>query len=178
MIMLRNEGWSTGRGGGFLFGRNGSGCRDEFRSLLLEVGGFGRGASKVCLSEVGGTCGWGGVDIGDPGGAANRIGFDRSISVELELHDGVLGDSRRLASIEAIDFPGSLGEWVGPGLFFPDRSVGVFAPLVTVTVTFPERGLLGGGVEVEVATDLSRDGGSAGIVFTQELPSAKERGHQ
>ena len=166
------------KGRWLLFGWDGRLCGNQFRSLLLEVGGFGGGASKVCLSKVGGKCGWSGVDIGDPGGAANRIGFDRSISVELELHDGVLGDSRRLASIEAIDFPGSLGEWVGSGFFFPDRSVGVFAPLVAVAIAFPEGGLFGGGVEVEVAAHLSRDGGSAGIVFTQELPGAKERGHQ
>ena len=161
-----------------LFRKSGRRGWDQFWSLLLEIGGFGGGASKVCLSKVGGKCRWGGVNVRDPRSAPNRIGFYSSISVELELHDGVLGDSRRLASIEAIDFPGSLGEWVGPGLFFPDRSVSVFAPLVAVAIAFPEGGLFGGGVEVEVAADLSWGGGSAGIVFTQKLPSAKERGHQ
>jgi len=161
-----------------LFRKSGRRGWDQFWSLLLEIGGFGGGASKVCLSKVGGKCRWGGVNVRDPRSAPNRIGFYSSISVELELHDRVLGNSRGLPSIEAINFPGSLGEWVGPCFFFPDSSVGVFAPLVTVAVAFPERGLLGGGVEVEVATDLSWGGGSSGVVFTQQLPSAKDRGEQ
>ena len=103
--MLRNGGWSTGRGGDFLFWRYGSRYRDEFGSLLLEVGGFGRGASKVCLSKVGGKCGWGGVDIGDPGGAPYGFRFYRPIGVQLKLNDGILADAGGLASIEAINFP-------------------------------------------------------------------------
>lgn len=161
-----------------LFRKSGRRGWDQFWSLLLEVGGFGGGASKVCLSKVGGKCRWGGVNVRDPRSAPNRIGFYCSIAVELELHDRVLGNSRGLPSIEAINFPRSLGEWVGPCFFFPDSSVGVFAPLVTVAVAFPERGIFGGGVEVEVATDLSWDGGGTGIVFPQQLPSAKDRGEQ
>ena len=88
-----------------LFGRGGGLCGDQFRSLLLEVGGFGGGAAKVCLAKVGGKGGWGGVDLGNPAGAANRFGFHRSIGVELELNDRVLADSGRLAVVESIDFP-------------------------------------------------------------------------
>ena len=100
------------KGRWLLFGRNRSGCRDEFRSLLLEVGGFGGGASKVCLSKVGGKCRWGGVDIGDPGGAAYGSGFYRAIGVQLELNNRILADAGGLASIEAINFPRAFFEGI------------------------------------------------------------------
>ena len=69
-------------------------------------------------------------------------------------------------------------ERVCAGFFFPNGAVDVLAPLVPVAVAFPESGLLGGAVEVEVATDLSWDGRSAGIVFTEELSCADKRGQE
>ena len=87
-------------------------------------------------------------------------------------------DGSNFCAIKAIDFPRRFIKRIAACFFFPDGSVGIFSPLVAVAVAFPERGLLGGGVEVEVATDLSWDGGGTGIVFTQQLPGAKDRGEQ
>ena len=164
------------KGRWLLFGRDGGLCGNQFRSLLLEVGGFGRGASKVCLSKVGGKCGWGGVDIGDPGGATYGFRFYRPIGVQLKLNDGILADAGGLPAIEAINFPRAFFKGIRTGLFFPDRSVGVFAPLVAVAIAFPEGGLFGGGVEVKVAAHLSWDGGGTGVVFTEEFSCRKNRG--
>jgi len=164
------------KGRWLLFGWYGRLRGNQFRSLLLEVGGFGRGASKVCLSKVGGKCGWSGVDIGDPRGASYGFGFYRPIGVQLKLNDGILADAGGLPAIEAINFPRAFFKGIRTGLFFPDRSKSVFAPLVSVAVVFPEGGLLGGAVEVEIAPDLSWDGGSAGIVFTKEFSCRKNRG--
>ena len=93
------------KGWWLLFGWDGRLCGNQFRSLLLEVGGFGRGASKVRLSKVGGKCGWGGVDIGDPGGATYGVRFHRPIGVQLKLNDRILADAGGLPAIKAINFP-------------------------------------------------------------------------
>ena len=93
------------KGRWLLFGWDGRLCGNQFRSLLLEVGGFGRRASKVCLSKVGGKCRWGGVDIGDPGGAPYGFRFYRPIGVQLKLDDRILADAGGLPAIEAINFP-------------------------------------------------------------------------
>ncbi len=125
---------------------------------------------------MGGKCRWGGVDIGDPGGAPYGFRFYRPIGVQLKLNDRILADASGLPAIEAINFPRAFFKGIRTGLFFPDRSKSVFAPLVSVAVIFPEGGLLGGGVEVEVTPDLSWYGGGTGIVFTKEFSCRKNRG--
>ena len=159
------------KGRGLLFGWDGRLCGNQFRSLLLEVSGFGRGASKVCLSKVGGKCGWGGVDIGDPGGATYGFRFYRPIGVQLKLNDRILADAGGLASIEAINFPRAFFKGIRTGLFFPDGPESVFSPLGSVAVIFPERRILGYSLKVEIAAERTACGGGARIVFEQEFPS-------
>ena len=156
-----------------LFGRGGGLCGDQFRSLLLEVGGFGGGVAKVRLAKVGGKGGWGGVDLGNPAGTADRFGFDRSVGVELELNDRVLSDACGLAVIEAVDLPGTLVKGVESRLFFPDRTVGVFTPFGSVAVVFPEGGILRDSFKVKIPAEGTAGGGGAWIVLEEELPGWK-----
>ena len=155
------------------FGLSG-GCRgnkgNEFRSVFLEIC-WGRGGSPL---ERGGAHvrregAWGGVDVGDPGAPAHRFRFDGAVEVKLELNDRVHADAGGLSAIKAIDFPRRFIKRIAACIFFPNGPVGIFSPLVSVAVAFPESGFFGGGKVIKIAAELVRGGGGTWIILAEEF---------
>ena len=123
---------------------------------------------------MGGESGRGGIDIGHPGGAADRLRFNRAIGVQLELNDRILANAGGLAPIESINFPRAFVEGVEPCVLFPNGTVGVFPPLIAVAVVFPKDGVFGDGAKVEVSAKGSGGGMGSGIVLQKQFPGGEE----
>ena len=163
--------WRNGRRVGFGLSGGGRGNKgNEFGAFFLEIGGSGS-----CLSlERGGAHvrregAWGGVDVSNPGATTHRFRFYGPVEVKLELNDRVHADAGGLSSVEAIDLPGGFIKRIAACIFFPDGSVGIFSPLIAVTVAFPKSGFFGGGKVVKVAAELVRGGGGTWIIIAEEF---------
>ena len=87
----------------------------------------------------------------------------------MELNDRVHADAGGLSAIEAIDLPRGFIKRIAACFFFPDGSVGIFSPLIAVTVAFPKSGFFGGGKVVKIAAELVGGGGGARIILAEEF---------
>ena len=87
----------------------------------------------------------------------------------MELDDRVHADAGGLSAVETVNIPGLLFEGVETSFFFPDGSVGIFSPLVAITVAFPESGFFRSSEGIEIATELLGTCGGAWIVLAEDF---------
>ena len=90
-----------------LFGSCRIGRGNELSALFFKICGLSERPRSVQIrfAHMGRESGRGRIDISRPGGAADRLRFNRAIGVQLELHERILADAGGLAAIESINLP-------------------------------------------------------------------------